>query len=209
MNLRSYMRGLGLGIMVCAILLSLSNSKRNKITDAQIKARAAELGMVEENSSVLTSLVDEVKTEDRVKESDEEKPEVIPIEEATVAENTKDSNIIEPKKVEKSDDDSELLDSVDDQKPVSDDKKLDLEEKPKDYPTEGPAVKKMVMVTVYPGEGSYTISKKLANLGLVESADIFDNYLCQNGYDKRLCTGNYNLMIGDSAESIAKRLTGQ
>ena len=64
-------------------------------------------------------------------------------------------------------------------------------------------------VAVYPGEGSYTVSRKLAALGLVESANLFDDFLCQNGYDKKLCTGNYRVKEGANAEEIAKVLTGQ
>ncbi len=65
-----------------------------------------------------------------------------------------------------------------------------------------------VTVAVYPGEGSYTISRKLASLGLVESADIFDDFLCQNGYDKKLATGNYTIYAGATAHDIARILTG-
>ena len=53
MKLKYYLRGLGIGIVVTAIIMSITN-KPQELTDAQIKMRALELGMVEE--SVLADL---------------------------------------------------------------------------------------------------------------------------------------------------------
>ena len=53
MKLKYYLRGLGIGIVVTAIIMSITN-KPEEMTDAQIKMRALELGMVEE--SVLADL---------------------------------------------------------------------------------------------------------------------------------------------------------
>lgn len=53
MKLKYYLRGLGIGIVVTAIIMSIT-SKPEEMTDAQIKMRALELGMVEE--SVLADL---------------------------------------------------------------------------------------------------------------------------------------------------------
>lgn len=48
MKLRSYLRGIGIGVMATALILHFSGSGKNtEMTDAQIRARAAELGMVE------------------------------------------------------------------------------------------------------------------------------------------------------------------
>lgn len=53
MNLKFYLRGLGIGIIVTAIImLVISYQNRTTLTDAQIKARAAELGMVDESTSL-------------------------------------------------------------------------------------------------------------------------------------------------------------
>ena len=53
MKLKYYLRGLGIGIVVTAIIMSITN-KPEEMTDAEIKMRALELGMVEE--SVLADL---------------------------------------------------------------------------------------------------------------------------------------------------------
>lgn len=53
MNLKFYLRGLGIGIIVTAIImLVISYQNRTTLTDAQIKARAQELGMVDESTSL-------------------------------------------------------------------------------------------------------------------------------------------------------------
>ena len=53
MKLKYYLRGLGIGIVITAIIISIVK-KPETLTDAQIKMRALELGMVEE--SVLADL---------------------------------------------------------------------------------------------------------------------------------------------------------
>lgn len=53
MKLKYYLRGLGIGIVVTAIIMSIT-SKPEEMTDAEVKMRALELGMVEE--SVLADL---------------------------------------------------------------------------------------------------------------------------------------------------------
>ena len=55
-KLKIYLRGLGIGIMVTALILAITNlNKNNKgMTDAEVIARAQELGMVSSNSYSLT-----------------------------------------------------------------------------------------------------------------------------------------------------------
>ncbi|MBR4277740.1 MAG: hypothetical protein IKQ28_04835 [Lachnospiraceae bacterium] len=55
-KIRFYMRGLGIGILVTALILIAVNLKNNKgqMTDAEIRERAAALGMVDGNSYSLT-----------------------------------------------------------------------------------------------------------------------------------------------------------
>jgi len=49
MKLRMYLRGLGLGIVVTVLIMTLSGYNNKPLTDAEIIARAKELGMVEED----------------------------------------------------------------------------------------------------------------------------------------------------------------
>ena len=57
MKLRYYLRGLGIGIIVTALVMGLSNRDARPLTDAEIRAKAAALGMVESDSLKLTDVV--------------------------------------------------------------------------------------------------------------------------------------------------------
>ena len=69
MKLKYYMRGLGIGIIVTAIIMSFTRQPQ-ELTEAQIKAKARELGMVEEN--VLADL----KKDDVIIQEETEKKDV-------------------------------------------------------------------------------------------------------------------------------------
>ena len=96
MKLRYYMRGLGIGVLVTAILMSVTlNGKTEKLSDEEIIARAEELGMVMEyDDVVLADTVSDNQTEkpaEEPEEKPEEKPETAVAEEDEVSE--EESNI--------------------------------------------------------------------------------------------------------------------
>ena len=55
-KLRYYLRGLGIGVLVTAFIMGTVGKDENAMTDAQIRERAAELGMVDSSSLVLSDL---------------------------------------------------------------------------------------------------------------------------------------------------------
>ena len=187
MRLKYYLRGLGIGIIVTAVIMGISSGgKTEKLTDAQILARAKEL---EQENSVLTQLT-EAETQELEANAEEEKKE-LPETETDMQAESADSEAEETAQAEAG----------------TDKAKEPQMEDTGDAKTKEPQTEESFVVAVYPGEGSYMICRKLAELGLVESADIYDRFLCQNGYDKRLCTGNFEIKAGSSAEEIAKILT--
>ena len=54
------------------------------------------------------------------------------------------------------------------------------------------------------GESSVTVSKNLQQLGLVEDYKVFDRYLCDNGYDKSISVGTYEIPVDATDEEIAR-----
>ena len=52
MSLRAYLRGIGIGMIVTALILTVSSGK-NTISDSEIRARAKELGMVQGNELLI------------------------------------------------------------------------------------------------------------------------------------------------------------
>lgn len=57
------------------------------------------------------------------------------------------------------------------------------------------------------GQSSYTVSKALVEAGLVEDALVFDQYLVDNGYSKRISPGTYEIPLNSTQEEIAKIIT--
>lgn len=56
MKLRYYLRGLGIGIIVTAIIMGTSGSASQSISDAEIRQRAIQLGMVDSSTTKLSDL---------------------------------------------------------------------------------------------------------------------------------------------------------
>ena len=76
MKLKYYLRGLGIGILVTALIMGFTTRDSRPLTDAEIKAVAAELGMVESDSLRLADLPQD-QTAEPAKEP-EPTPEAIP-----------------------------------------------------------------------------------------------------------------------------------
>ena len=77
---------------------------------------------------------------------------------------------------------------------------------PKDGNPDTPAGETVTLV-IGRGESSTTVSKNLKKAGIVEDAAAFDRFLCNNGYDKKIITGTYEIPYGASEEEIAKIIT--
>ena len=185
MKLKYYLRGLGIGMIVTALILGISFSNRQEqtaqgMTDDQIRERAAELGMVDSSELTLAALQNGAKqptenaTEDPVetqgqKETTEVAETTADLQETqTTAETaTAPENTAEP------------------------DQELDTG------------------ITIQRGDDSGSVSRKLYEAGLVENAKAFDNYLCHNGYSRSINPGTYEIEPGTSEEEIAKIITGK
>ena len=83
MKLKYYLRGLGIGILVTALIMGFTTRDSRPLTDAEIKAAAAELGMVESDSLRLADLPQEPTPTPEITPEPEATPEVTPEPEAT------------------------------------------------------------------------------------------------------------------------------
>lgn len=237
MELKYYLRGLGLGIVVTAIIMGIVSSRSSAMTDDEIIARAKQLGMTE--NRVLTETTAE--DADAHNEPDDEGQE--PLEENNLKEdgtpaspenapeqNAPDENTPSDTASVSDADESENIPSSDDAVPVSvpDDAETgqETQTEPEDEAAQNDAESPSgqadaaeqsqeeasgapAVITVGSGDGSYTVSKKLEDAGVVSSASTFDTFLCENGYDKKIRAGNYTIPSGASDEQIAKMITGQ
>ena len=60
-----------------------------------------------------------------------------------------------------------------------------------------------IIIEVRPGDGSYAVAQAVQSAGLVDDAGAFDRFLCQNGYDKKICTGSHTIPADSSEAEIA------
>ena len=247
MKLRYYMRGLGIGIFVTAILMALTiHGKTERLTDEQIIERAEALGMeMKYSSDVLADTVSENAAEDtksaelpdQVKDetslanqlATEEKTENplldrevgntdtaeagmtdslqqdIYHEDPDAAERTeaKTDGSADAESAEESTTEESAADAQDES--TADDTDQTTAAGSSEADTQAAAGSKQI--TVSSGDGSDTVAEKLYEAGLVSDAAAYDRYLCQNGYDKKICTGVKIIPAGAGEAEIAKILT--
>lgn len=218
MERKYYLRGLGIGIAVTAIFMGIMSSGDKGMTDQEIIARAKELGMVE--NTVLSDMSDEAVVQPEQSAQAEEGKEAEQVKESAPAyrndENVKSSE-------ETSSDDDISPEESPEQEPGDPEDMESENTAPEDAGNEGTApeadqseenVRDMITsatvktITVSSGDGSHTVAKKLADAGVVTSADNFDEFLCRNGYDKKLRTGTFSIPADASDEQIARIVTG-
>lgn len=186
MKLKYYLRGLGIGMIVTALILGISFSNRQDqtsqiMTDDQIRERAAELGMVDSSELTLAAL-----------QNSEKQPTEGTPEETT---QTQEQNNIE----------AEPETTV----PAETQATVEPETTAEPEVTEAPQRTQTASITIQRGDDSGSASRRLYEAGLVENAKAFDNYLCNNGYSRSINPGTYEIAPGTSEEEIAKIITGK
>lgn len=185
MKLRYYLRGLGIGIVVTALIMGLSNRDARPLTDAEIKAKAATLGMVESDSLRLADVA--------------VMPEAEPGEEPAQTPEAEPGG--EPAQTPEAETDREPAQTPD-AETGGESVKTPEAEQPGDGEQE-----ETISVTIESGSGSGTVCRQLEEAGLIESATSFDRYLIDNGYSKRISVGTYEIRVGATEEEIAKIIT--
>lgn len=217
MNLKYYLRGLGVGIVVTSLILGIGlGSRKETLSNEEIKERARELGMVEESITVAEAAAQkeeeaqeaEVTVAPVPEENAESDAEPIVNAEPEVSSEPAVSTGAAPEASEKPNVSaaSEPAASTAPEagatpeagvKPVADEAEEDSGTAPE---------KEIVDITINPGEGSYVISQKLEQSGLIDDAAEYDAYLCDNGYHTKLRAGVHKIPMGSTREEIAKLL---
>ncbi|MCM1159972.1 MAG: hypothetical protein NC412_02005 [Roseburia sp.] len=232
MKLKYYLRGLGTGIVVTALVLGISLSHgKGRVSDEEIKKRAKELGMVEgfesleeaskekdikkaeeEENGVSSNKVTEGQTaseEQNAAETDQAKADIGKLDEkedskpdsekSGFGSSIKKEESPEVDQAEKADNQPKDQKQQQTETPKNDSK----EEQEETSVAEG---KKSIILEVRSGDGSLSVARRAVEAGLVTDAAEFDRFLCQGGYDKRICTGKHQIPEGASMEEIAKLL---
>lgn len=211
MKLKYYLRGLGIGVFVSVLIVGLA-SGRQKMTDEEIIARAKELGMVE--SMVLSNMNNPQQGSvsagnGQVNSTEEtETEQTLPIESEPIESEPVESEPIETEPVESEPVETEPTETEPVETEPAETEPVETEPIETE-PVETTPVGETVTITIRSGESSVTVSKTLEAAGLVENASAYDRFLCENGYDRRIRVGSYEIPVGASEEEIAEIIAGR
>ena len=192
MKLKYYLRGLGIGILVTAVIMGVTQgSRKETLSDREIRERAAALGMVEPGNSLADLEAAETPAATEIPEAIEtpaatEIPEAIETPAATETPEAAET----PAATEAPAATPEVT-ARPTQKPAE-------EEEGSSYTFE-----------IQAGDSSYQVAYRLQQAGLVADARDFDNYLCSKGYDRKLKTGSYEIPETATEEEISEILCGR
>lgn len=178
MKLKYYLRGLGIGILVTAAILTIVYHTKGSMSDSQIMKRAAQLGMVMASTEDDTLFAQTTQADTTIEETG-----TISVEETTTVVET-----------------TEAVTEAPTEKPTE-----APTEAPTEKPTE-PAVTEAIL-TISPGMYSESVSAELARLGIITNQKEFNSYLVNNGYAERIQTGDFKVKADMSYDEIARIIT--
>ena len=223
MKLKYYLRGLGIGMLVAALVLILSGNTGGGMSDEAVKRRAAELGMVEKDKTVLGDIGGEAADgEMNETETSMELPENEPSVELT----EQDGKAVQEEDAEGRTPEGDTQGQTGEPKPETESpqqaEEADAEEqalaqeieqraeevvdRAEEAAENSPSVR-TVTLEVRTGDSSISVARRAQEAGLVQSAADFDVFLCQNGFDKRISIGSYEITVGASEKEIAEIIT--
>lgn len=233
-KLRYYLRGLGIGILVTAVIMGIAGKDTETLTDAQIRERAMELGMVDSNSLVLAELQ---KGDEQVAETTEQSEETATAPAETEAPETAETEPVETEPIETESESEPTESTATEEAEPTEDANATAELEPTESAVEPSDTETQdetqaqnetesqaetdsqtetatqstdaISIAIRAGASSYTVAKDLAAAGLVADAKAFDTYLCDNGYSQSIHIGTYEIMPGATEEEIAKIITGK
>lgn len=218
MERRYYLRGLGLGILITAIIMGAAQRGSKEMSDEEVRQRARELGMIE--NTVLSEPVAEPETDGTADVEQAEtdaaaaQEEAAPADTEPVTEDTQEAAADEQDTQEQTDaeDSQEQADAVEAQADAAD-AQTALEEETEQSTgaqseTKTAASGEAQIFTIDKGDSSVSVAQKLEQAGLISSAASYDRFLCDNGYDKKIRAGEYTIPADAGDEQIARIITG-
>lgn len=200
MNVKSYLKGIGVGMIVASLILIIAGNM-NKVSDEDVIARAKELGYVQSTSVSQPEVVDNTSSNTEQKK----------IEDSDKVESTEnnDANTDNAKADDKATDVNTNNENAEDKAYDANADSSTTESANSDKTTDNNATSsETVKVEIKSGMSSESAALAVKNAGLVESDTEFNKYLCSEGYDKRLRVGSFEIPKDADFETIAKSLCG-
>lgn len=220
MNLKYYLRGLGIGIVMTALIMGITAAGKNKpLSDSEIIERAKALGMTEESTLLADAAEDGLQEEEELlsNENEESGKEQMP-EEADAAAPEATEEVAPASSATPVSTMTATPEATATPEPTTEPTAVPTPDatpapttKPTPSATPVPAEESTqevegITIQINSGDGSYTVCKKLEEAGLVDSASDFDTYLCEKGYDKRINVGTFTIPEGAEPDQIARIL---
>lgn len=205
MKLKYYLQGLGIGLIVATIIVGLhSGQKTTEPTDAQIRSRALELGMID--GSVLTNRADggaesESKKDNASSAQTMDKAGTEISQEVNKGESASTATV--SAMAAQTQESAETKTSVSAATASSAAAEQAATDTAADAQTVAKPVQEETVIVIPKGAGSDVISTILQNAGLIDSATTFNRYLIDRGIDRRIRAGSKSIPSGASYEEIA------
>ena len=220
MKLKYYLRGLGIGIVVTALLMGYSNKNRA----AEPKA---EVATEETAGDLLVDRNGEATTEEVIEQSTVENVTVEAAETVSSTEETEtDSAETSEEETSQEETASELESSTQEAETITETESV-TETETESVQAEETTDKKeqtqssteadagnalpqtTIEINIVRGDDSGTVARKLQNAGMVESATEYDAYLMQHGYDKKIRVGKVEIPVDATWQEIAEYVSGR
>lgn len=212
------MRGLGIGIIVTALLMGVVKGEKIPLSDAEIRAKALELGMVESDSMKLSDIPGGQPSGDMGAKPDPGGESVgsggagsgsgsdaAPGEAGSGAPEGEGDSVPEGESGDAEEGSGPDGPQGDAQDPAPDAQA----ETPDPAQTGGTGAEgELVTVVIEEGVTSYSVCELLEELGLIEDADSLDFYICSNSYSRSIQEGIYEIPRGTGDEEIVRILMG-
>ena len=208
MKLKYYLRGLGIGIVVTALLMGYSNKNRAAEPKAEVTTEetAGDL-LADRNGEATTeevieqSTVENVTVETDSAETSEEETSQQETASELESSTQEAETITETESVTETETESVQAEETTDKKEQT------------QSSTEADAGNALpqttIEINIVRGDDSGTVARKLQNAGMVESATEYDAYLMQHGYDKKIRVGKVEIPVDATWQEIAEYISGK
>lgn len=216
MKLKYYLRGLGIGIIVTTIILSISFSNREtEISEEEIIARAMQLGMVMQEDTELQTATEMLQEELSRTDQDADEVEVqTEFIESIGTETTEVDTQLGDTELESTQENTELQDDETDVQSEATEmqdteNEMTAETTETEESTDTTASRPVrtegtYRLVINKGDVCRVVCEKLAENGIIEDAEALRKHLFEIGYANSLSTGKYDIPYGLTMEEVAQ-----
>lgn len=191
MKLKSYLRGIGAGMIVAALVMGAAAPKAAKAEPKPSNETLVETVKKNDEEKVSSNevAVASIPEAPAINEVSSGEPSLDPVTDVTSNETLEE--------VSANDVSGTQIEPIEEIIPPA------IDPMPEDetgFSTDG----EVVEIQIVRGDSSVSVSRRMYEAGLVESAVEFDKYLCENHYDKYISVGTYDIVMGSDFETMAK-----